>query len=242
VIVTPDVVKEFLSNPPFQGPEELSMRTSVAGVAPGLAWTPYGGDVLFIEATRMPGSKGFQVTGSVGNVMQESARAAMSYVRSHAAQLGLEPDFFEKSDFHLHVPAGAQPKDGPSAGVTIATALTSLISGRMVKPALGMTGEITLRGQVLPIGGVKEKVLAGHRNGLRTIILPKRNKPDLDDVPQEIKNDMTFIFAENVDEVLAAALEPAAKRPVKSKRKPKKVEESLPTPIKKTRRKESTNA
>jgi ATP-dependent Lon protease len=242
VIVTPDVVKEFLSNPPFQGPEELNMRTSVAGVAPGLAWTPYGGDVLFIEATRMPGSKGFQVTGSVGNVMQESARAAMSYVRSHAAQLGLEPDFFEKSDFHLHVPAGAQPKDGPSAGVTIATALTSLISGRMVKPALGMTGEITLRGQVLPIGGVKEKVLAGHRNGLRTIILPKRNKPDLDDVPQEIKNDMTFIFAENVDEVLAAALEPAAKRPVKSKRKPKKVEESLPTPIKKTRRKESTNA
>jgi ATP-dependent Lon protease len=218
------------------------MRTSVAGVAPGLAWTPYGGDVLFIEATRMPGSKGFQVTGSVGNVMQESARAAMSYVRSHAEQLGLEPDFFEKSDFHLHVPAGAQPKDGPSAGVTIATALTSLISGRMVKPALGMTGEITLRGQVLPIGGVKEKVLAGHRNGLRTIVLPKRNKPDLDDVPEEIKKEMTFIFAENVDEVLAAALEPAVKLPAKSKRKPKKAEESLPTQIKKTRRKESVNA
>jgi ATP-dependent Lon protease len=242
VIVTPNVVKEFLGNPPFQGPEELSVRTSVPGVAPGLAWTPYGGDVLFIEATRMPGSKGFQVTGSVGNVMQESARAAMSYVRSHAEQLGLEPNFFDKSDFHLHVPAGAQPKDGPSAGVTIATALTSLISGRMVKPALGMTGEITLRGQVLPIGGVKEKVLAGHRNGLRTIILPKRNQPDLDDVPEEIKNVMTFIFAENVDDVLAAALEPVTKSPQKPKRKPQKAQlQSNPRP-KKTRLKDSTNA
>jgi ATP-dependent Lon protease len=217
IIVTPDVVREFLDNPPFQATEELNSRTSVPGVAPGLAWTPYGGDVLFIEATRMPGAKGFQITGSVGNVMQESAHAAMSYVRSHAEQLGLERNFFDTSDFHLHIPAGAQPKDGPSAGVTIATALTSLISGRMVKPALGMTGEITLRGQVLPIGGVKEKVLAGHRNGLRTIILPKRNKPDLDDVPEEIKKEMTFIFAENVDDVLAAALEPATKKIKKSK-------------------------
>ena len=210
--ISPEVVKEFLNNPPYQGPEELNIRTSVPGVAPGLAWTPYGGDVLFIEATRMPGAKGFQITGSIGNVMQESAHAAMSYVRSHAEQLGLEPNFFDTSDFHLHIPAGAQPKDGPSAGVTIATALTSLISGRMVKPALGMTGEITLRGQVLPIGGVKEKVLAGHRNGLRTIILPKRNKPDLEDVPEEIKTEMTFIFAENVQDVLNAALEPATKK------------------------------
>jgi ATP-dependent Lon protease len=203
--VTPDLVKEFLSHPPFQGPEELSVRTSVAGVVPGLAWTPYGGDVLFIEATRMPGAKGFQVTGSVGNVMQESARAAMSYVRAHADQLGLDADFFEKSDFHLHIPAGAQPKDGPSAGVTIATALTSLISGRLVKPGLGMTGEITLRGQVLPIGGLKEKVLAAHRNGLRTIVLPKRNEPDLEDVPEEIQKTMKFVFAENIDEVLAGS-------------------------------------
>jgi len=215
--VTPDLVKEYLSHPPFQGPEELSVRTSVAGVVPGLAWTPYGGDVLFIEATRMPGAKGFQVTGSVGNVMQESARAAMSYVRSHAEQLGLETNFFDKSDFHLHIPAGAQPKDGPSAGVTIATALTSLISGRLVKPGLGMTGEITLRGQVLPIGGVKEKVLAAHRNGLRTIVLPKRNEPDLEDVPAEIQKAMQFIFTENVDEVLAAALDPAEKKPRKTK-------------------------
>ena len=219
VAVTADVVKEFLSNPPFQGPEELSMRTSVPGVVPGLAWTPYGGDILFIEATRMPGAKGFQVTGSVGSVMEESARAAMSYVRSHAEQLGLENNFFDKSDFHLHIPAGAQPKDGPSAGVTIATALTSLISGRLVKPALGMTGEITLRGQVLPIGGVKEKVLAGHRNGLQTIILPKRNKPDLDDVPEEIKKVMNFIFVENVDEVIAAALEAPIILPRKARAK-----------------------
>jgi ATP-dependent Lon protease len=241
VLVTPEVVREFLSNPPFQGPEELNMRTSVPGVIPGLAWTPYGGDVLFIEATQMPGAKGFQVTGSVGNVMQESARAAMSYVRSHAAQLGLETNFFDKSDFHLHIPAGAQPKDGPSAGVTIATALTSLISGRLVRPALGMTGEITLRGQVLPIGGVKEKVLAGHRNGLRTIVLPRRNQPDLDDVPEEIKNSMTFVFADNVDDVLAAALEPAVHvKPVKRKTSPKQGKPT--TSSTKTKIKETTDA
>ena len=208
--VTPELVKEFLKHPPLQGPEELSVRTSVPGVVPGLAWTPYGGDVLFIEATRMPGSKGFQITGSVGNVMQESARAALSYVRSHAASLGLEAGFYDKSDIHLHIPAGAQPKDGPSAGVTMATALVSLLSGRLVKPGVGMTGEITLRGQVLPIGGVKEKVLAAHRNGLKTVILPKRNEPDLEDVPDEIKQAMTFVFAESVDDVIAAALEPAA--------------------------------
>ena len=246
VAVTPDVVKEFLNNPPFQGPEELSVRTSVPGVIPGLAWTPYGGDILFIEATRMPGAKGFQVTGSVGSVMQESAQAAMSYVRSHAEQLGLEPNFFDKSDFHLHVPAGAQPKDGPSAGVTIATALISLISGRLVKPALAMTGEITLRGQILPIGGVKEKVLAGHRNGLKTIILPKRNKPDLDDVPEEIKKVMTFIFVENVDEVIEAALEPAKilQKKTRAKTKPTIAKsEILPTSTtKKSRKKGSENA
>lgn len=241
MLVTPEVVREFLSNPPFQGPEELNMRTSVPGVIPGLAWTPYGGDVLFIEATQMPGAKGFQVTGSVGNVMQESARAAMSYVRSHAAQLGLETNFFDKSDFHLHIPAGAQPKDGPSAGVTIATALTSLISGRLVRPALGMTGEITLRGQVLPIGGVKEKVLAGHRNGLRTIVLPRRNQPDLDDVPQEIKNSMTFVFADNVDDVLAAALEPAAPL-INVKRKTSPKQGKTTTSSTKTKIKETTDA
>jgi ATP-dependent Lon protease len=190
---------------------------------PGLAWTPYGGDVLFVEATSMPGGKGFQVTGSVGNVMNESARAALSFVRSRAKNLGLETEFFNKSDFHLHIPAGAQPKDGPSAGVTMATALVSLVSGRKVKPKVGMTGEITLRGQVLPIGGVKEKVLAAHRNGLRTVILPKRNEQDLDDVPEEIKKAMKFVFVETVDDVIKSALEPAKKNTSpKSNAKPKK--------------------
>jgi ATP-dependent Lon protease len=205
--ITPELVEEYLDHPIFQGSEELNLRTSIPGVVPGLAWTPYGGDVLFIEATSMPGGKGFQVTGSIGNVMNESARAALSFVRSRAKNLGLNDDFFSKSDIHLHIPAGAQPKDGPSAGVAMATALVSLVSGRKVKPRVGMTGEITLRGQVLPIGGVKEKVIAAHRNGLRTVILPKRNEQDLDDVPAEIKKSMKFIFVETVDDVLDSALE-----------------------------------
>ena len=159
------------------------------------------------KSTRMPGGKGFQITGSVGNVMEESARAALSYVRSRAKQLKLPSDFFEKTDIHLHVPAGAQPKDGPSAGVTMATSLVSLLSGRMVKPRMAMTGEITLRGQVLPVGGIKEKVLAAHRFGFKTVILPKRNKLDLDDVPDEVKKSMKFIYAERVDDVIQFALE-----------------------------------
>ena len=220
--ITPDAVEEFLEHPIFHGSEEISMRTSVPGVVPGLAWTPYGGEVLFIESTRMPGGKGFQITGSVGNVMQESARAALSYVRARAKQIGLQEDFFDKTDIHLHVPAGATPKDGPSAGVTMATSLVSLISGRKVKRNLGMTGEITLRGHVLPIGGVKEKVLAAHRNGLKTVILPKHNEFDLDDVPEEIKKKMKFIFVETVDEVLDAALEKErAKKQPEAKRKSK---------------------
>jgi ATP-dependent Lon protease len=168
----------------------------------------------------MPGSKGFQITGSLGNVMQESARAALSFVRSRAEELGLAGDFFDKSDIHLHVPAGATPKDGPSAGVTMATALVSLATGRKVKPRVGMTGEITLRGQVLPVGGIKEKVLAAHRNGIRTVVLPKRNKPDLEDVPAEVKESMKFIFADTVDDVLTAALE--ARKPEKKKSKQQK--------------------
>lgn len=205
--ITPETVEELLEHPIFHGSEEITMRTSVPGVVPGLAWTPYGGEVLFIESTRMPGGKGFQITGSVGNVMQESARAALSYVRARAKELGLNSGFFEKTDIHLHVPAGATPKDGPSAGVTMATSLVSLVSGRKVKRKLGMTGEITLRGQVLPVGGIKEKVLAAHRNGLKIVVLPKRNEFDLDDVPEEIKNKIQFIFVETVDEVLEAALE-----------------------------------
>lgn len=220
--VTPNLVKEYLDHPIFLGPEELNKRTSIPGVVPGLAWTSFGGDILFIETTAMPGGRGFQVTGSIGNVMQESARAALSYVRSRADSLNIPHEFFEKFDLHMHIPSGAQPKDGPSAGVTMATSLVSLISGRKVKPQVGMTGEITLRGQVLAIGGVKEKVLAAHRNGLTTVILPKPNEPDIDDVPDEIRKTMKFIFAESVDEVINAALEKPKVQKKQKKSSPKK--------------------
>lgn len=220
--ITPDLVEEYLDHPIFLGSEELNKRISIPGVVPGLAWTSYGGDILFIEATSMPGGRGFQVTGSIGNVMQESARAALSYVRSRTEELKLNPEFFNKFDIHMHIPAGAQPKDGPSAGVTMATALVSLISGRKVKPQVGMTGEISLRGQVLPIGGVKEKVLAAHRNGLTTIILPKRNEQDVEDVPDEVRSVMKFVFAESVDEVINSALEKPKKMEVKKTIKGKK--------------------
>ena len=206
--ISKNQVEEYLEHPIYLPSEELNKRMSIPGVVPGLAWTPYGGDVLFVEATSMPGGKGFQITGSIGNVMNESARAALSFVRSRAKKLGVEDDFFNQSDIHLHIPSGAQPKDGPSAGVTMATAIVSLASGRKVKPRLGMTGEITLRGQVLPIGGVKEKIIAAHRTGLRTIILPSRNEQDLDDVPDEIKKVMNFIYVDTVDQVLDAALVP----------------------------------
>jgi ATP-dependent Lon protease len=226
VEITPELVREYLGRPRVLGTEEIAERTKIPGVATGLAWTPTGGDVLFIEATKIPGSKGFQLTGSLGNVMKESARAALSYVRSKAEQLEIDVDFYSESDFHLHIPAGAQPKDGPSAGVTMATAIVSLVSGRCVRSDVGMTGEITLRGQVLPVGGIKEKVLAAHRMCLETIILPKRNEVDLEDLPDEVRDKMTFILVETVDEVLDAALEPAPKKPNrKSKKQAKPVEE-----------------
>jgi ATP-dependent Lon protease len=209
VLITPEKARQLLGRQRFFGNEEVAERTSVPGVATGLAYTPTGGDVLFIEATQMPGSKGFQLTGSLGDVMQESARAALSYVRSRAAELGLPPDFFDKLDVHLHVPSGAQPKDGPSAGVAMATALHSLFAGRPVRAEVGMTGEITLRGQVLPVGGIKEKVLAAHRSGLKTIILPRRNEADLDDLPEEVRQDLHFILVDTIDQVLSAALEPS---------------------------------
>lgn len=228
--ITPARVEEHLDHPTFLLSDELKRRVSLPGVVPGLAWTSYGGDVLFVEATGMPGSKGFQITGSIGNVMNESARAALSYVRSRTKKLGLDDKFFSDSDIHLHIPSGAQPKDGPSAGVTMATAIVSLASGRKVKPHLGMTGEITLRGQVLRIGGVKEKVIAAHRMGLRTVILPRRNEQDMDDVPDEIKKEMKLIYVDTVDEVIEAALVPAKKTKsaagtksnTKSKKKPRK--------------------
>lgn len=207
VKITNKRVREFLKKPRYFGTEELTERTSVPGVATGLAYTAAGGDVLFIEATAMPGSKQFQLTGSLGEVMQESARAALSYVRSSSDRYQIDNDYWEKHDIHLHVPAGAQPKDGPSAGVTMAVALASLATGTPVKSDVGMTGEVTLRGRVLPIGGVKEKVLAAHRSGLKSVILPKRNEQDLEDVPGEVREKMSFVFVDCIDDVIDAALE-----------------------------------
>jgi ATP-dependent Lon protease len=176
------------------------------GMVTGLAWTQVGGELLFIETLIMPGKGKLTVTGKLGDVMQESAQAAVSYVRSRALNLMIDDKFYRKYDIHIHIPEGAIPKDGPSAGVTIATALASLLSGRPVRADVGMTGEITLRGQVLPVGGIKEKILAAHRAGLRTVVLPKRNEKDLDDLPEETRDDMTFVLVDRVDEVLAAAL------------------------------------
>jgi ATP-dependent Lon protease len=186
--------------------EEIDERLENPGVAIGLVWTEAGGDITFFEATRMPGAKGYILTGQLGDVMKESAQAALSYVRSRAESLGIDPDFFTHSDIHLHIPEGAIPKDGPSAGITMATALASLLTNRPVRPKLGMTGEITLRGKVLPVGGVKEKVLAAARYGLDTVILPRRNDSDLDELPEAVRKRMKFILVDTVDEVLAAAL------------------------------------
>jgi ATP-dependent Lon protease len=206
--ITPEKVAEYLGPSKFLPAEEVEKRTSVPGVATALAWTPVGGELLFIEATQMPGRRGFQLTGSLGQVMQESAHAALSYVRSKAEELKLPENFFDKHDFHVHIPGGAQPKDGPSAGITIATALVSLISGRPVRSDVGMTGEITLRGMVLPIGGLKEKVLAAHRARLKTVILPRRNEKDLEGIPEDVRKDIKFVLVDTVDEVFAHALTP----------------------------------
>ena len=175
----------------------------------GLAWTEFGGDLLQIETTLMAGSGKMIITGKLGDVMQESAQAALIYVRSRAERLGLEPDFYQKLDIHVHVPEGAIPKDGPSAGITIATSIVSALIKKPVRHQLAMTGEITLRGRVLPIGGVKEKVLAAARYGIQTVILPRQNEADLDDVPDQLRERMEFILVDTVDEVLDAALEPA---------------------------------
>lgn len=207
--ISAEMVKGYLGRQKYLDMEEIASRTSVPGVATGLAWTPVGGDVLFVEASRMPGGKGFQLTGSLGNVMQESAKAALSFVRANADALGISPEFFEDSDIHLHVPAGSQPKDGPSAGVTMATALFSLVAQRPVRSDVGMTGEITLRGQVLPVGGIKEKVLAAHRSRLKKVILPRRNEADLEDLPEEVKEQLEFVFVDRIDQVLEASLDMA---------------------------------
>ncbi len=193
--------------------QESAIRTAVPGVATGLAVTGAGGDVLFVEATAMPGKPGLTLTGQLGDVMKESAQIALSYVRGHAHELGIEPGTFEDRSFHVHVPAGAIPKDGPSAGVTMVTALASLLSERPVRHTVGMTGEVTLQGRVLPIGGLKQKVLAAHAAGLTDVVLPERNRGDLDDVPEEVRDAMKFHMAMTIDEVLSVALESAPVQP-----------------------------
>jgi ATP-dependent Lon protease len=198
-------VREFLGAQKYTS--EVAERTEEAGVATGLAWTSVGGEILFIEATRMFGSGKLQLTGQLGDVMKESAQAALSYVRTNAERYGIAKDFLEKSDIHIHIPAGAMPKDGPSAGVTMFTALVSMLTGIRVRHDVAMTGEITLRGRVLPIGGLKEKVLAAHRAGIKRVLVPERNKADLDEVPAEVKSDLEFLFVSKMDQVLEGALE-----------------------------------
>jgi ATP-dependent Lon protease len=208
VRITPEELHDILGPRRFEG--EVAMRTSIPGVATGLAWTPVGGDILFIEATRIPGRGGLILTGQLGEVMKESAQAALSLVKGKAAGLGLDPKMFENSDIHIHVPAGAIPKDGPSAGVAMFTALVSLLTNRTVRNDTAMTGEISLRGLVLPVGGIKEKVVAAARAGLEMVILPERNRRDYEEIPEAARNKLRFIWAERVEEVIDAALEPAA--------------------------------
>ena len=209
VRVTPDLVTSFLGVPRFEL-EEAEERTREPGVAIGLAWTPAGGDILFIEATRMKGARTLTLTGQLGDVMKESVQAALSWVRSHADELGIASNFWETADIHVHVPAGAIPKDGPSAGVTMTTALVSLLTGRRVRPGLAMTGEVSLSGRVLPVGGIKEKVLAAHRAGIRTVLLPRRNEKNLlEDVPARVRDEMTFHLVDSAPDVVRLALEDA---------------------------------
>jgi len=202
--LTPESISEILG--PQKYYSEVAERTEIPGVATGLAWMPTGGDILFIEATQMVGKGMLILTGQLGDVMKESARAALSWVRTHADQLGITTDF-EKTDLHMHVPQGAVSKDGPSAGVAMTLALTSLLTGRRVRGDVAMTGEITLRGTVLPIGGVKEKVLAAHRAGIKRVLLPDRNRKDIVDVPDTVRKDMELVFVKKMEEVLELALE-----------------------------------
>jgi ATP-dependent Lon protease len=207
LIVTPDIVQEFLGGIKIRTEGEIAERTKRPGVAVGLAWTPTGGDVLFVEANVMKGKGGFTMTGQIGQVMQESMQAALTWVRSNAVRLGIAESFFAEHDIHIHVPAGAIPKDGPSAGVTMATTLVSLLTGNPVRPYLAMTGEITLSGNVLPVGGIKEKVLAAKRAGVRDVILPADNKTDVEEdlTPEQLEN-LSVHYVKLIDEVLELAL------------------------------------
>jgi len=205
VDVTAASIPDYLGPPRFQ--QEVSSRVSRPGVATGVAWTETGGDVLFIEASLLPaGHHDLILTGQLGSVMQESARAAVSHISAHAPELGVSPDFLDRFDLHVHVPAGAIPKDGPSAGVTMATAIVSALRNQIVRPDVAMTGEITLSGLVLPVGGIREKALAARRHGIKEFILPARNEPDLAELPPEVKQDMKFIPATTLEDVLAVAL------------------------------------
>ncbi|HEX7115402.1 MAG TPA: endopeptidase La, partial [Steroidobacter sp.] len=199
-----DDLQPILGPPRFEN--EVALRTSVPGVATGLAWTPVGGDILFIESTRVPGSGKLILTGQLGDVMKESAQAALSLVKSQASRLGIDGSTFDKTDVHIHVPAGAIPKDGPSAGVAMLTSLVSLFTSKTVNHELAMTGEISLRGLVLPVGGIKEKTVAAHRAGIRKVLLPARNRKDLEDVPKTVRDEVTFVFCDRVDDVIREAL------------------------------------
>ncbi len=202
--VTPAKVHDFLGVQKFR--YELAGEADEVGVATGLAWTQAGGDVLFVEATLVPGRGNLILTGHLGEVMQESARAALTYARSKASSLGIDTNFYEKGDVHIHVPAGAIPKDGPSAGITMAVALVSSLTKRPVSKEIGMTGEITLRGKVLPIGGIKEKMLAAHRAGIKRVILPKENEKELEEVPEQVRQELEFKFVDRIDEALEETL------------------------------------
>jgi ATP-dependent Lon protease len=207
-----DDLNAILGAPRFES--EVAMRTSVPGVATGLAWTPVGGDILFVEATRIPGHGKLILTGQLGDVMRESAQAALSIVKNRAATLGIDAAAFEKNDIHIHVPAGATPKDGPSAGVAMFMALTSLMTNRTIRSDTAMTGEVSLRGLVLPVGGIKEKVVAAARAGLKRVMLPARNKRDYEDIPEEARSQLEFIWLERVEEAVAAALDTPKYTPV----------------------------
>jgi ATP-dependent Lon protease len=219
----------------YLGPAPASREDALAehqvGVATGLAWTESGGDVLFVEATVMRGRGGLTLTGQLGEVMRESAQAALSFARAHAVELGIPEDYFESKDLHVHVPEGAIPKDGPSAGITLATAMVSAFTGRPVRRDVAMTGEITLRGNVLPIGGVKEKVLAARRSGIRTVLLPESNRKNLEEIPKTLRRDLRFSFVKDVREVFAAALLDPSREPVVAAPAPKtKARRNAPQP------------
>ena len=211
IVIGEAELEKHLGRTKFDG--EIAERTSIAGVSTGLAWTPFGGSILFIETSRMPGKGNVEITGQLGDVMKESARAALTYVRSNAQRLGISPEVIEGQDVHIHVPAGGTPKDGPSAGVTIFTALVSLFTGRKVRSDTAMTGECTLRGRVLPVGGVKAKVLAAHRAGIKRVILPSKTVRDLEDLPKEVLAALEIIPVDDMSEVILAALETEAETP-----------------------------